>query len=248
VAVALSQLGKSVLVLDADLGLANVDVLLGLKSGRNLSDVIEGRCKLEDVMLTGPGGIQIIPAASGVDSLLTLEASERTELLKAVETVAQRFDYLLIDTSAGIGSDVVFFNAAASEVVFVVNPEPTSLTDSYALMKVLRQRQGRSRFSMIANRVKDQAEARACHRKLADAATRFLSSQVELVGSLPEDALGRQSVQEQCALALRYPSSGLGLAYARVAAAIDGQPIKREVHGGVQMFFEQLLELPAYDA
>jgi flagellar biosynthesis protein FlhG len=143
VAIALAQKGLSVLVLDADLGLANVDVLLGLQPKGTLHDVLKGKLSLDDILLSGPGGITIIPAASGVEEIQALRTEEKMFLLEEIERVAHRFDYLLIDTPAGIGSDVMYFNSAAAEVVCIINGEPTSLTDTYALIKVLSKRMER---------------------------------------------------------------------------------------------------------
>ena len=128
-AVTLAAQGFSVLILDADLGLANVDVLAGVTPKGTLHDVLKGRCALDDILVEGPGGIVIIPAASGVEEIQALGNAEKMVLMSEVERIAHHYDFLLIDTPAGIGSDVMYFNSAAGEVVCVITGEPTSLTD-----------------------------------------------------------------------------------------------------------------------
>lgn len=135
-AIALAQTGKRVLVLDADLGLGNIDILLGLTPKYTLEHVLAGTCRLEEIALTGPKGIVVLPASTGISQLTTLTESQQVILQEELERLASRMDVLLIDTGAGISSTVTYFAAAAQSIVVVVSPEPTSLTDAYALMKV----------------------------------------------------------------------------------------------------------------
>ncbi len=136
---ALAELGRRVMLLDADLGLANVDVLLGLTPKHTLADVIEGRCELRDVLLQGPGGIRIVPAASGTQSMVHLSPAQHAGLIQAFSDIGDNLDVLVIDTAAGIGESVVSFVRAAQEVLLVVCDEPTSITDAYALIKLLNR-------------------------------------------------------------------------------------------------------------
>jgi len=150
-ALALADLGRRVMLMDADLGLANVDVLLGLSAKRTLEDVISGECELRDVLLQGPGGIRIVPAASGIQSMVQLSPMQHAGLIQAFSDISDNLDVLIIDTAAGIGDGVVSFVRAAQEVLVVVCDEPTSITDAYALIKLLNRDHGMNRFRVLAN-------------------------------------------------------------------------------------------------
>lgn len=244
--IALAELGMSVLILDADLGLANVDVLLNLKPKGNLHDVLKGRVTLDDILIEGPGGISIIPAASGVEELQALDSEAKMFLLQEIERVAHRFDYLLIDTPAGIGSDVMYFNSAAADVVCVITGEPTSLTDTYALIKVLSGSYGEKRVSVIVNDVPSEDAARQAFGKLARAVDKFLQVEVRYVGWIPSDEIVRECVMQQRPVVLEYPSSRIAMAVAEVARTLDEERLSRRLKGGMQFFFRQLLEMSSY--
>lgn len=241
-AVALSRLGNSVLILDADLGLANVDILLGLQGRHTLADVLDGKRSIDDIMVDGPAGVTVIPAASGVESMCDLSPAERMVLRDAVEDISLDFDYLLIDTRAGISSDVMYFNAASSEIMVVVNPEPTSLTDAYATIKVLATNYGEKRFGIIANDVANEAEGRQTFEQLLRAVDKYLQVKLDYLGHVPHDEHALDAVRQQHALMELYPSCRAGLALAQLAQNIDKNPINSGVKGGMQFFFKQLLE------
>jgi flagellar biosynthesis protein FlhG len=244
--ISLASLGYSVLVLDADLGLANVDVLLNLKPQGTLHDVLKGSLRLDDILLEGPGGISIIPAASGVEELHELRSEEKLLLLEEIERIAHRYDYLLIDTPAGIGSDVMYFNSAAAEVVCVINGEPTSLTDTYALIKVLSTTYGEKNFSVVVNNVADETEAAAAFKKLTRTVERFLKVKVRYLGWVPADGMVRECVMQQQAISADFPSSKASLSLAAIARTVADQKPEVTVKGGMQFFFRQLLEMTSY--
>jgi flagellar biosynthesis protein FlhG len=244
--ISLASLGYSVLVLDADLGLANVDVLLNLKPQGTLHDVLKGSLRLDDILLEGPGGISIIPAASGVEELHELRSEEKLLLLEEIERIAHRYDYLLIDTPAGIGSDVMYFNSAAAEVVCVINGEPTSLTDTYALIKVLSTTYGEKNFSVVVNNVADETEAAAAFKKLTRTVERFLKVKVRYLGWVPADGMVRECVMQQQAISADFPSSKASLSLAAIARKVADQKPEVTVKGGMQFFFRQLLEMTSY--
>ena len=150
-AISLAKLGKRVLVLDADLGLANVDVMLGLRVQRNLSHVLSGECELDDIIIQGPAGINIIPATSGTQSMVDLTPSEHAGLIRAFSDMQTKFDILIVDTAAGISDMVLSFCRASQDVLLVVCDEPTSITDCYALMKLLSRDHGLFKFKVVAN-------------------------------------------------------------------------------------------------
>jgi flagellar biosynthesis protein FlhG len=238
--------GRSVLILDADLGLANVDVLLGLKPKGNLHDVLKGEARLDDIILEGPGGISIIPAASGVEEIQSLGTEEKLFLMQEIERVADRYDYLLIDTPAGIGSDVMYFNSAAAEVVCVINGEPTSLTDSYALIKVLSSKYGEKKVSVVVNNVASEDEARGAFKKLAGAVDRFLRVDLSYLGWVPNDSVVKECIMGQLPVVAQFPTSKAGLALSGIARRIDDEGTGIRVKGGMQFFFRQLLEVSSY--
>ena len=173
---ALAELGRRVMLLDADLGLANVDVLLGLSPKRTLADVIEGRCELRDVLLQGPGGVRIVPAASGTQNMVHLAPAQHAGLIQAFSEIGDNLDVLVIDTAAGIGDSVVSFVRAAQEVLLVVCDEPTSITDAYALIKLLNRDYGMNRFRVLANMAQSPQEGRNLFAKLTKVTDRFWTS------------------------------------------------------------------------
>lgn len=245
-AISLASAGYSVLVLDADLGLANVDVLLGLSPRGTLHDVLRGVCSLDDVLVQGPGGIVIIPAASGMEEVRSLSAAEKLLLMTEVERIAHHYDFLLIDTPAGIGSDVMYFNSAAGEVVCVITGEPTSLTDSYALMKVLNSSYGEKSFWVVVNDVPSEADARTAFNSLSNAVQKFLRVETRMLGWVQSDPAVRQSVMERKPISLERPSSKAAMKIADIARRLAEARPENRVKGGMQFFFQQLLSMPAY--
>lgn len=241
-ATSLARMGNSVLILDADLGLANVDILLGLTPKYNLHDVLNGKRSLEDVLVDGPNGVSVIPAASGIESLSNLNTEDKLLLMEALENLSLDFDYMLIDTKAGIGSDVMFFNSAASEIFVVINNEPTSLTDAYALIKVLANNYGEKTFSVISNDVIDAAEGIKAYERLQQVVDRFLKVKLSYIGHVPSDPLVNEAVRAQRALLEVYPSSKAGVAFSAIARKIDQGIQLNRVKGGMQFFFKRLLD------
>jgi len=242
-AISLSAQGHSVLVLDADMGLANVDVLLGVQPKGTLHEVLKGKCSLDDILIEAPGGITIIPAASGIEEIQNLESGEKLLLMSEIERVAHRYDFLLIDTPAGIGSDVMYFNTAAAEIVCVITGEPTSLTDSYALIKVLSSEYSEREFSIVVNDVSSEAEAKVAFNSLTKAVSKFLQVETRFVGWIPSDNQVRQCIMERRPLALAFPSSPAARAILETSKSLVYSARRNRVKGGMQFFFRQLLEL-----
>lgn len=243
VAISLARQGQRVLVLDADLGLANIDILLGLQPKFTLEDLFKGRRKLADIILSGPEGIALIPAANGVESICNLNAEKRVQLMEAIEEVGSNFDYLLIDTSAGIDSDVMYFNSASAEVVLVINSEPTSLTDAYSVIKLLVNKYAEKNFSVVANNVADQKEGKKAFMKLAATVDRFLQVRLNYLGCIPTDRSINLAVMQQRALQEVFPSSPASIAINQIAQKIDQSFLDYKVKGGMQFFFRQLMEV-----
>lgn len=245
-ALALARLGRSCMILDADLGLANINVLLGLQPQATLLDVLAGRRHLRDILLNGPEGVMVVPAGSGASTLNGLSGEQKMLLMSQIEEVAENFDYLLLDTQAGIGSEVMYFNSAAAEIVCTINGEPTSLTDAYALIKVLSSEYGEKNISVISNNVPDDAAGQAAFTRLSKAVERFLHVNLEYLGCVPCDSAMRAAVAEQRALLQLFPSSAAARAFARIAQRIDADFYRYRVKGGMQFFFRQLMEASAY--
>ena len=159
-AITYQRMRKRVLIFDADLGLANIDIIFGISPKYTIQDVINGEKELSQVIVKGPEGVSIIPASSGVQELAHLTEGHKINLLNEFDILNNLYDFLLIDTSAGISSNVIYFNLAAQERIIVVTPEPTSITDAYALMKVMYKRHGTENFSLLMNMVKNEKEAK----------------------------------------------------------------------------------------
>lgn len=244
-AVALAVAGKRVLLLDADLGLANVDVLLNLKADRNLSHVLAGECALEDVLLHGPAGIRVVPAASGVRAMSELCDRQRAGLIHAFSDLAHEADVLLIDTAAGIAGNTVTFCGAAQEIVIVVCNDPASIADAYATIKVLHQADGRQRFRVVVNMARDLAEGREVFNKLAAVADRFLDVTLEASGTIVLDQRASDAARARVPLVQKFPSSPAALAFKKLARATDNWPNPSTARGTLEFFVEHLVHAPS---
>jgi flagellar biosynthesis protein FlhG len=241
-AIALAQQGKRVLVLDADLGLANVDVMLGLRVKRNLSHVLSGECELDDIIIQGPAGINVIPATSGTKSMVDLSPAEHAGLIRAFSDMQTQFDILIVDTAAGISDMVLSFNRAAQDVVLVVVDEPTSITDCYALMKLLSREHGVFKFKVVANMVRTPNEGQQLFSKLTKVTDRFLDVSLDLAAVIPFDENIRKSVRKQKAIVEAFPQSPAAVAFTGLAKKIGQWPIPHQASGHLEFFIEKLLE------
>ena len=239
---ALVKQGKRVLILDADLGLANVNILLGFKPGATINDLISGEAKLKDVIVNHPSGLDIIPASSGVTDLLDLDEEQRMVLLEAVEEFGSQYDYLLIDTAAGIGQTVMYFNVAAEEVLVVIGPEPTSITDAYALIKVLSTQHGVREFSVVVNRAPVGSDGRAVFAQLSAVTSRFLQVSLNYRGPIAEDSSVVEAVVKQKPYLDLFPSAKCSRDISKLAEKISSDQGPRTPKGGLQFFFKSLLE------
>ncbi|WP_338021216.1 flagellar synthesis regulator FleN [Azomonas macrocytogenes] len=239
---ALAELGRRVMLLDADLGLANVDVLLGLTPRYTLADVIAGECDLRDVLLQGPGGVRIVPAASGTQSMVNLSPVQHAGLIRAFSEIADDLDVLIIDTAAGIGDGVISFVRAAQEVLLVVTDEPTSITDAYAQIKLLSRDYGMSRFRVLANMAHTPQEGRSLFAKLTKVTERFLDVALQYAGAVPYDESVRKAVQRQRAVYEAYPRSKCSLAFRSIAQQVDTWPLPVNPRGHLEFFIERLVQ------
>jgi len=240
-AVALSQLGDKVMLLDADLGLANVDIMLGLKTQKNLANVLNGECELRDIILEGPHGLQIVPASSGTKSMAELSSVQHAGIIHAFNQIGHNLDYLIIDTAAGITDMVINFIQAAQDVLAVVCDEPTSITDVYALMKVLNKEYKITRFHVLANMTKTSQEGRELFATLSGVCTRFLDVTLNYLGAIPFDDNVRQSVKKQKPLLDAFPRSPASIAIKGLAKKIQRWPTPTNASGNIEFFMERLV-------
>ena len=238
----LAKMGKKVLLLDGDLGLANINILLGFKPAKTLNEVIHGNASLKDVIVHDPAGIDVIPASSGIPELTMLSEAERTSLVDAFDDLATDYDYLLVDTAAGIGDNVLYFNCAAEQILVVIGPEPTSITDAYALIKVLGTRSGRKEFDIVVNRATPSHDGKSTFNQLAMATDRFLNVSLKYLGSIAEDESVTQAVIKQRPYLQLFPSTKASLDIQKLAKKIDSNEGSRVPKGGLQFFFRALLE------
>jgi len=241
-AVAMAQLGKRVLILDADLGLANVDVMLGLAPHFNLNHFFIGEQTLEAILVEGPSGIKILPAGSGVQTFTRLDSQQKLRLLEALDAMHNDFDVVLIDTEAGISENVTYFNTAAQEIIVVTTPEPTAITDAYALMKVLSTHYHEKHFNLLVNLVQSEEEALDVFRKLTMVANRYLDISIDYLGSLPTDRMMIDAIRRQQPVVSLHPTSKLAVAFAGLGRLIAQDPTHLEPKGSVQFFWKRLLD------
>ena len=211
----LSAMGQVAYIFDADLSLGNIDVMLGMAPKCNVRDLIEGRKHIADVVVEGPFGIKIIPATSGVSELSQLTMQEQQILVSSFRELPE-YDFLIVDTSAGLSSNVVYFNAISEDVFIIVTPDPASVTDSYAVIKALRGKTGQKNFNIILNLVRDEKEGLEIFKKIVGVADRFLDVYLDFFGYIPTDANIGAATRKQKLWAESYPRTAATKALARI--------------------------------
>jgi flagellar biosynthesis protein FlhG len=241
-AVSLAMLGKKTLILDADLGLSNIDVMFGITSKYNIGHVLNGEKVLQDVIVQGPPGVWILPASSGIEELTHLSEFQRLRLIDEFERLDVDIDYLLIDTGAGISPNVAFFCVAAQRILIVVSPEPTSLTDAYALIKVLANKYQEREFSILVNSVRNYEEAELIFKRLSTATEKFLRISLDYFGFLPADLNVSKAVRMQNTVVTAFPESPASRGFMDIARHITRETGYR-VKGGIQFFLGNLLKV-----
>ncbi len=245
-AVAMADLGKRVMLLDADLGLANIDVVLGLHPKFDLSHVLRGERELEEVVLTGPSGIQVIPAASGIQKMAELSEAEHVGLIRAFSDLSGDLDVLIVDTAAGISDTVISFSRAVQEVVIVVCDEPASITDAYALIKLLHREYGVDRFRVLANMTRTAKDGRELYNKMCRVTDRYLDVMLSFVGSIPYDDSLRKAVRNQKPVVQSFPRSQSAQAFKNLAKKADNWPVPEGASGHLQFFVERLVQYASH--
>lgn len=243
-ATAMAASGRRVMLLDGDLGLANVDVFLGLSPRHTMAHVLSGERTLEEIILETSDGVQVVPGASGVAELANLSAAGHLGLVQAFSTLSSRVDVMIVDTSAGIAHSVVQFTQAAQHVLLVVCDEPASMTDAYALVKVLSRNHAVTRFNVLANMVRAPGEGEALFQKLQRVTGRFLDVTLEYTGEIPEDAYLRRAIREQRPVVSAFPSSPASRAFKKLALKADKWPVPEGPRGNLEFFVERLVRKP----
>lgn len=224
----LSRFGKNVLIFDADLGLGNLDVFLGLTPEYNLSHVIKGEKELSEIVVQGPGRLKVLPAASGIQEMTSLSAEERSRVFCQLESFIRQFDIMLVDTAAGISNNVIFFNLNADEIIVVATPEPTSITDAYALMKVLSVKYGTDHFRLLVNAASNDGEADDVFRQLNLVAKRFLEVKIDYCGGILMDENLKKSVRQQKVVSEISPLTRASRNFAGLARKIASEEFQGE--------------------
>jgi flagellar biosynthesis protein FlhG len=237
----LSRMKKKTLILDADMVLANIDVILGLSPQYNMHHVLLGEKSLLEVMVPGPGGIKILPAACGVQEMAELSKGQKLSLMDELNELDENFNFMFIDTAAGITGNVLYFNMAAKEIIVVVSPEPTSLTDAYALIKILYNGHGEKRIMLIVNMVKNSHEAQEVFLKLSKATEQFLGLSIEYLGYIIHDEKVRNAVKKQKMFVEIYPQSRASKCLSSIARKICREKPKTYNLGSMKFFSRAII-------
>ena len=238
----LAQRGQRVVVFDADLSLANVDIMLGIAPKYNLFHVLYDGVPLQKVLYPTQYGFSILPAASGVREMMELNNGQKLDLLSEMETISDGIDYLLVDTGAGISDTILYFNMAAQQRLVVLTPDPTSLTDAYALIKVLYIKHKINDFKIIVNIAEDYTMAQDVFMRLQSACDNFLDSiLLEMVGFIPRDVNLRNAVMSQELLSAMYTDTPSCAAIGAIASKILNWNIRVNLDGNIKFFWKKLL-------
>jgi flagellar biosynthesis protein FlhG len=238
----LSRSGQRVLILDADLGLGNLDILLGLAPRYNLSHVLSGEKALQDIVVEGPGNLWILPAASGIQELTQLSREQKMRVLSALDRLLDSVDILLIDSAAGISANVMDFSVSAQEIMVVVTPEPTSITDAYALMKVLSTRYAEKTCRLIVNQVASEQEGREIFRQLNLVAQKFLSISMDYFGCILQDENLVRCVKQQRIISQAYPDSVAAYGFRNLARRTKALPAVKVSQGAPHLFWGHIFQ------
>lgn len=241
-AISYAKMRKKVLLFDADLGLANVDVLLGLKPKKTLHDFLNGDCELNDICMTGPHGLRIIPAASGIQKMAELSSIESVELIRSFSSLTENVDVMIIDMASGISSQVIDFTHASQDILVVICNDPSSLMDSYAVIKILHQKYGRHRFGVVVNKAKNIQEGYDVFSKFQEAIAKFINVSMHYLGHIPQDDYVSISARERVPVVEKFPLSDAATAFNELCHAVNHWHNDDTVVGGIHFFFERLIQ------
>jgi flagellar biosynthesis protein FlhG len=228
-AIATQRIGLKTIVLDGDMGLANVDIVLGLQSRYNINDVLEETITLDKIILDGPLGVRIIPSGSGITKLTQLSYIQKLQLMDELELLDTDFDVMFVDTGAGISENVLHFNSMADQIIVVTTPEPHAIADAYAMIKVMSEQYDKNNFSLIVNMVQSVEEGNRVAGRIADVAKNFLGVDIKIAGSVPVDPQMQYGIVQRRAVSDKTVHTISGQAWTRIANDIFGE-YKNEQH------------------
>ncbi|OGQ92936.1 MAG: hypothetical protein A2284_00705 [Deltaproteobacteria bacterium RIFOXYA12_FULL_61_11] len=243
VALSLANLGQKVLLFDADLGLANLDIIYGLKPEATIQDVFNGDATLAEVMVEAPMGVKVIPATSGLNEISDLTVDQKMSILNGFDDLKEDFDFLIVDTGAGISTNVMYFNVASQQIIVVVNKEPTSITDAYALMKVMNERYDVKTFNLLVNESRSSNEALNVYKAISSVANRFLTISINYFGFIPFDPNLQNAVLKRTPLRQLYPTSPGSIAFDDLAKRMLRTDAPQSGSGNIRFFWKRLVEL-----
>lgn len=240
---ALSLAGERqrVLVFDGDFGMANADILFGVRPEGHLMDVLAGRRSMAEILIEVAPGVHLLPGGSGLTEFSQMNNFQRRSLLDAVAALHHDFSWMVVDTPSGLSDNVLYLNSAADATVVVLTPDPASFADSYALIKVMNQRLRSKRFSVVCNMVRDDADGLGLFKRFAEATNRFLDVGLDYGGSVPLDAALRRSNQMQRLVLRHEPASPAAVSIRRLASRMSRETSPSEVRGGMQIFWQQVV-------
>lgn len=242
-AVSLSGCGQSVMLLDGDLGLANVNVLLGLDPVHDLSHVLSGECELNDIVIEGPAGVKIVPAASGISGMADLSHAEHVGIIRAFSELEHMIDTLIVDTTSGVSGSVVSFCKASQEVIVVVCDEPTSIMDAFSFIWVMSRDHHVRSFRILVNMAKNERKGQELFNRMSSYADRDLDVTLSLLGVIPYDQHLRRAVQAQRAVVEAFPDSPSSCAFEKIVNRINSWPHTRRAGGQLEFFVDRLVAL-----
>jgi flagellar biosynthesis protein FlhG len=237
-----ANLGMRPLLIDGDFGLANLDVVMGVRVRHTIDDVLAGEQELSSVVVRGPQGVDILPASSGVLKVPELGPVQKLALLDAIDALDEEYDIVLIDTPAGVSRSVQAWTSASAEVILVATPEPTSLADAYATMKILNQTTRETSFRLVVNMARDEEEALRVYERLSSLAEEYLSVRVGYLGCVVFDEAMRQAVRERSPCVQRYPFSRASANLREMARQIACEPREGASKGTAQFFWRRMLQ------
>lgn len=233
-ALALHDVGKKVIIFDADLGMANIDVVFGVVPSYTLTHVIRGQKTLQEIMLEGPQGVKILPGSTGVEELVHLTEAQIQDLIQQWNNLEERYDFILVDTGAGLHSDVLNFLRAADDIVVVLTPEPPSITDAYSLIKVLAQKELKADVHIVVNQADHDQEGRQIFKRVSRVAQDFLNLNLRFLGAIPADDKVSAAVKRQKPFLLEYPNSMASRGIRTIVQRLLDEPEKPT--GGMKQF------------
>ncbi|WP_165474807.1 MinD/ParA family ATP-binding protein [Legionella nagasakiensis] len=241
-AVALAKQGKKILLFDADLSLANVDLLLGIRATKTIHDVLAGTHTIRDICLTVAPGLKVIPSASGIQSLADLNPRQTSELIRSFSELDDEVDMMIVDIAAGISNQVIHLTNASQYIVIVLCNEPSSLTDAYAMMKILYQRHGRAQYGVVINKSANEKESQDVFLRFQNAATKFIDINIQYLGYIPHDDYIIFASREKKSVVNHYPHSKATAAFRQLSNTILSWHQDSLTFGGIQYFLERFVQ------